>query len=205
MAPRSSKVLRETDIKKRYSLPTGFLSSLPSFNGGRAVDFQAVDGSGRVWPFRCSIRKNGHPKPVISKGWRAFVHSKGLKVRFHKKENEAGAKKHAYEIRAEKEIKIFGATDDRGEGAPIRQKKNTIGRGEAYSNEKRKLSLSSRGGGPGVLKFLRSLPSCNGARAVDFQAADEGDKVWTFKCSIRRMHPKPVLSMGWLAFVASQG
>ncbi|KAB5524119.1 hypothetical protein DKX38_021868 [Salix brachista] len=116
MAPRSSKVLRETDIKKRYSVPAGFLSSLPSFNGGHAVDFQAVDGSGRVWPFRCSVRKKGHPKPVISRGWRAFVDSKGLKVgdkvQFYKKKNEAGAKKHAYEIRAEKEIKIF---DDRGE------------------------------------------------------------------------------------------
>ncbi|KAG5229551.1 hypothetical protein OIU76_022843 [Salix suchowensis] len=113
MAQRSSKVLRKTDIKKRYSVPTGFLSSLPPFNGGHAVDFQAVDGSGRVWPFRCSIRKKGHPKPVISKGWRSFVHSKGLKVgdkvQFYKKENEAGANKHAYEIRAEKEIKIFGA------------------------------------------------------------------------------------------------
>ncbi|KAJ6294876.1 hypothetical protein OIU76_022873 [Salix suchowensis] len=115
MAPTYSKLLRETDIKKRFSMPTGFLSSLPSFNGGHAVDFQAVDGStGRVWPFRCSVRKKGrHPKPVISRGWRAFVDSKGLKVgdkvRFHKKINEAGANNHAYEIRAEKEIKIFGA------------------------------------------------------------------------------------------------
>ncbi|KAL9337310.1 hypothetical protein Peur_069079 [Populus x canadensis] len=92
---RFSKALRKTDIKKRLSVPTGFLSSLPSFNaGGHAVDFQAVDGSGRVWAFRCSIRKKGHPKPVISKGWLAFVHSKSLKV------------------------------DDRGEDAPSRQKKN---------------------------------------------------------------------------------
>ena len=106
-------MLRKTDIGKRFSVPIGFLSSLPSFNGGdHAVDFQAVDGSGRVWPFRCSIRKKGHPKPVISKGWLAFVVSKSLKVgdkvHFSKKKNEAGAKRHAYEIRAEKEIKIFG-------------------------------------------------------------------------------------------------
>jgi hypothetical protein len=111
---RFSKVLRRTDIKKRLSVPTGFLSSLPPFNGGgHAVDFQAVDGSGRVWNFRCSIRRKGHPKPVISKGWLAFVASKSLKagdkVRFSKEKNEAGAKTHAYEIRAEKEIKIFGA------------------------------------------------------------------------------------------------
>ena len=111
---RFSKALRKTDIKKRLSVPTGFLSSLPSFNGGaHAVDFQAVDGSGRVWTFRCSIRRNGHPKPVISRGWLAYVHSKSLKVgdkvQFLKEKNDAGAKKHAYEIRAEKEIKIFGA------------------------------------------------------------------------------------------------
>ncbi|KAI5561835.1 hypothetical protein BDE02_15G013300 [Populus trichocarpa] len=111
---RFSKVLRKTDIKKRLSVPTGFLSSLPSFNGGgHAIDFQAVDGSGHVWTFRCSIRRNGHPKPVISKGWLAYVHSKSLKVgdkvQFLKEKNDAGAKMHAYEIRAEKEIKIFGA------------------------------------------------------------------------------------------------
>ncbi|KAI9380859.1 hypothetical protein POPTR_015G015650v4 [Populus trichocarpa] len=111
---RFSKALRKTDIKKRLSVPTGFLSSLPSFNGGgHAVDFQAVDGSGRVWAFRCSIRKKGHPKPVISKGWLAFVASKNLKVgdkvTFLREKNEAGAKTHAYEIRAEKEIRIFGA------------------------------------------------------------------------------------------------
>ena len=111
---RFSKVLRKTDIKKRLSVPIGFLSSLPSFNaGGHAVDFQAVDGSGRVRVFRCSIRKKGHPKPVISKGWLAFVASKSLKtgdkVQFLKEKNEAGAKTHAYEIRAGKEIKIFGA------------------------------------------------------------------------------------------------
>ena len=104
-------MLRKTDIKKRLSVPTGFLSSLPSFNaGGHAVDFQAVDGSGRVRAFRCSIRKKGHPKhtAVISKGWLAFVASKSLKVgdkvQFLKEKNEAGAKTHAYEIRAEKEI-----------------------------------------------------------------------------------------------------
>ncbi|KAG5229578.1 AP2/ERF and B3 domain-containing protein [Salix suchowensis] len=133
MAPTCSKLLRETDIKERFSMPTGFLSYLPSLNGGHAVDFEAVDGStGRVWPFRCSVRKKGrHPKPVISRGWRAFVNSKGLqvgdKVRLYKKINEAGANNHAYEIRAEKEIKIFGApTDDRGEDAPSRQKKSEI-------------------------------------------------------------------------------
>ena len=33
------------------------------------------------------------------------------------------------------------------------QREETIGRGEAYSNEKRKLCLSSWGGGPGALKL----------------------------------------------------
>ncbi|KAJ6340621.1 hypothetical protein OIU77_008394 [Salix suchowensis] len=146
MDPTCWKLLRETDIKKRFSIPTGFLSYLPSLNGGHAVDFEAVDGStGLVWPFRYSVRKKGrHPKPVISRGWRAFVNSKGLKVgdkvRLYKRINEAGANNHAYEIRTEKEIKIFGAVfgyplnfffhtkpiDDRGEDAPSRQKKSEI-------------------------------------------------------------------------------
>jgi hypothetical protein len=78
---RFSKGLRKTDIKKRLSVRTGFLSSLPSFNaGGHAVDFQAVDGSGRVWAFRCSIRKKGHPKPVIQRAGSLLLLARALKV-----------------------------------------------------------------------------------------------------------------------------
>ncbi|KAF9671118.1 hypothetical protein SADUNF_Sadunf12G0014300 [Salix dunnii] len=75
-----SKLLTNTDIQKRLSLPTKFFKSLPSFNGGHAVSFQAMDESGFVWTFKCSTRKKGHPKPVLSKGWLAFVRNKKLQV-----------------------------------------------------------------------------------------------------------------------------
>ncbi|KAB5524120.1 hypothetical protein DKX38_021869 [Salix brachista] len=106
-----SKKLSKTDIRKRLSVPTRFLSSLPSFNGAHAVDFQAVDEGGKVWTFKCSIRRLRHPKPVLSKGWLAFVASKGLqagdKIKFYKETNDV-AKAHAYKVRAKREIKIFG-------------------------------------------------------------------------------------------------
>ncbi|KAH8487613.1 hypothetical protein H0E87_026264 [Populus deltoides] len=112
-----AKYTRGTQHTQNFSPLQVFLWSLTCnwslINGEILKDFQAVDGSGRVWAFRCSIRKKGHPKPVISKGWLAFVHSKSLKVgdkvQLLREKNEAGAKTHAYEIRAEKEIKIFGA------------------------------------------------------------------------------------------------
>ncbi|KAF9671128.1 hypothetical protein SADUNF_Sadunf12G0015300 [Salix dunnii] len=75
-----SKQLTNTDIKKRLSLPTKFFKSLPSFNGGHAVSFEAMDEDGFVWTFQCSTRQEGHPKPVLSKGWLAFVRNKKLKV-----------------------------------------------------------------------------------------------------------------------------
>ncbi|KAJ6294878.1 hypothetical protein OIU76_022875 [Salix suchowensis] len=116
-----SKKLSKTDIRRRLSVPTSFLSSLPSFNGAHAVDFQAVDEGGKVWTFKCSIRrrrhpkpvlsKGWHPKPVLSKGWLAFVASKGLqagdKIKFYKGTNDV-ATAHAYKVRAKREIKIFG-------------------------------------------------------------------------------------------------
>ncbi|KAJ6340620.1 hypothetical protein OIU77_008393 [Salix suchowensis] len=106
-----SKKLSKTDVRRRLSVPTRFLSSLPSFNGANAVDFQAVDEGGKVWTFKCSIRRGRHPKPVLSKGWLAFVASKGLqagdKIKFYKETNDA-VTAHAYKVRAEREIKIFG-------------------------------------------------------------------------------------------------
>ncbi|KAJ6359377.1 hypothetical protein OIU76_000999 [Salix suchowensis] len=76
-----SKLLTNTDIQKRLSLPTKFYNSLPSFEGIHAVSFQAMDEStGLVWTFQCSVRREGHPKPVLSKGWLEFVRSKKLQV-----------------------------------------------------------------------------------------------------------------------------
>ncbi|KAJ6868118.1 hypothetical protein NC651_033230 [Populus alba x Populus x berolinensis] len=109
-----SKILRKTDTKKRLSVPIRFLSSLPPFKlGSHAVTFEATDEKGEVWTFQCYIRKTGHPKPVLTRGWVAFVKSKKLqvgdKVRFTKHMNRATATI-SYKVRAEKAIKIFGAT-----------------------------------------------------------------------------------------------
>ncbi|KAJ6887930.1 B3 domain-containing transcription factor NGA4-like [Populus alba x Populus x berolinensis] len=78
----SSKIIGKTDTSKRLSVPTKSLKSLPSFNGGHAVEFQAIDESGFVWTFKCSIRKKGqYRKPVLSKGWRASSATRSLKAR----------------------------------------------------------------------------------------------------------------------------
>ncbi|KAJ6881469.1 hypothetical protein NC651_028145 [Populus alba x Populus x berolinensis] len=88
-----SEILGKTDTSKTLSVPTKSLKSLPSFKGGHVVEFQVIDESGFVWTFQCSIRKKGHPKPVLSKGWRAFVHNKKLKTgqRSHEEEMNLAA------------------------------------------------------------------------------------------------------------------
>ncbi|KAF9671132.1 hypothetical protein SADUNF_Sadunf12G0015700 [Salix dunnii] len=107
-----SKFLSETDVNWRLTLPMKFLKSLPSFNGGHAIEFEARDEMGKAWTFHCSVRRRGHPKPVITRGWMAFINSKKLKmgdrVSFFKYKNRATAETF-YEVRAEKAIKIFGA------------------------------------------------------------------------------------------------
>ena len=107
-----SKILGKTDTSKTLSVPTKSLKSLPSFNGGHAVDFQAIDESGFVWTFQCSARKKGqYRKPVLSKGWLPFVRNKKLKVGDKIKFclNQTAAATPFYRVRAEKEVKIFGA------------------------------------------------------------------------------------------------
>ncbi|KAJ6359390.1 hypothetical protein OIU76_001010 [Salix suchowensis] len=107
-----SKILSKTDTSKALSLPTKFFKySLPSFNGGHAVTFQAMDESGFVWTFQCTTRKKGHPKPVLSKGWLAFVRNKKLKVgdKITFSVLDPTAAVPSYGVRAEKEVKIFGA------------------------------------------------------------------------------------------------
>ncbi|KAF9667361.1 hypothetical protein SADUNF_Sadunf15G0015100 [Salix dunnii] len=109
-----SKILGKIDTKTRLSLPTRFLKSLPPFkSGSHVVEFEATDEKGEAWAFQCSTRKSGpYRKPVLTTGWVAFVKSKKLqigdKVRFIKYKNRATATI-SYKVRAEKEIKIFGA------------------------------------------------------------------------------------------------
>ncbi|KAF9671124.1 hypothetical protein SADUNF_Sadunf12G0014900 [Salix dunnii] len=107
-----SKILSKTDTSKALSVPTKYLKSLPSFKGGHAASFQAMDESGFVWTFQCSTRQKGHPKPVLSKGWLSFVRNKKLKVgdkiKFISVLDQTAATPF-YRVRAEKEIRIFGA------------------------------------------------------------------------------------------------
>ncbi|KAF5725858.1 hypothetical protein HS088_TW23G00588 [Tripterygium wilfordii] len=112
MAIIFSKILTKTDVEKRLSLPTKSLKSLPSFEVGRRcnVEFQAMDGNGRLWRFGCIIRKKGHPKPVLSKGWIAFVaHNKlqiGDQVKFYQEIANPGASQ--YKVEVKKAVKLFG-------------------------------------------------------------------------------------------------
>jgi hypothetical protein len=91
-----SKLLAKTDIQKRRSLPAKCFKSLPSLKGSHGRDFLAIDESGFVWTFQCSTRKKGHPKPVLSKGWLAFVRHNELKVgdmaKFFKEKVQSGAR-----------------------------------------------------------------------------------------------------------------
>ncbi|OMO75185.1 hypothetical protein CCACVL1_16282 [Corchorus capsularis] len=67
-----SKLLTETDIKKRLAIPSNALPFLPDFNGRHAVEIRLLYRK-RAWPIICSVRKMGYKKPVFSGGWRDFV------------------------------------------------------------------------------------------------------------------------------------
>ncbi|OMO75189.1 hypothetical protein CCACVL1_16286 [Corchorus capsularis] len=104
-----SKLLSETDIKKRLAIPVKILPALPEFNGRHAVKFQVMYGNGtRMWPIVCSVRKHGgYKKPVISVGWRNFVICNGLEdkvgyeLTLYKVQDELGTNFH-YSIQVEK-------------------------------------------------------------------------------------------------------
>ena len=89
--------LKKTDIEKRLTIPSKSLKYFPPLNGKHMVDFQAKDESDRVWKFRIYTRKknNKYLKPVLTKGWRKFVCSKGLRigdrVAFYMGKEQAGA------------------------------------------------------------------------------------------------------------------
>ncbi|KAK8617812.1 hypothetical protein V6N13_080717 [Hibiscus sabdariffa] len=75
-----SKLLTQTDIRKRLAIPSKILSSLPAFNGSHAIRIHLMYGT-RMWPIDCTIRKKGYKKPVFSGGlWRGFVTGNKLNV-----------------------------------------------------------------------------------------------------------------------------
>ncbi|XVF40735.1 hypothetical protein PTKIN_Ptkin01aG0138700 [Pterospermum kingtungense] len=76
-----SKVLSPTDIEHRLAVPSEILWAFDFDEAHRCADFQVKDKGGQKWQFRCSTRKKDfHPKPVVSKGWRRFVKDKRLQV-----------------------------------------------------------------------------------------------------------------------------
>ncbi|MBA0631166.1 hypothetical protein Godav_003184, partial [Gossypium davidsonii] len=75
-----SKSLTGTEIKKRLSIPSNILPSLPSFNRSHAVRIKLMYGT-EIWPIICTIRKKGYKKPFFSGPlWRNFVISKKLRI-----------------------------------------------------------------------------------------------------------------------------
>ncbi|GLT63683.1 hypothetical protein SLA2020_362290 [Shorea laevis] len=113
MKPVFSKSLTKTDVKKRLAVPMKSLASLPDFKGGYAVDLRVRDasGQGKVWEFKCSVRKKNHPKPVFCAGWLDFVRFNNLQVgdqiKFYKDMDDALAA-NSYKIEVRKAVKIFG-------------------------------------------------------------------------------------------------
>ncbi|KAF9684990.1 hypothetical protein SADUNF_Sadunf03G0007600 [Salix dunnii] len=107
------KTLSETDVEVRFSVPSKwFRENLYSrFEGENKLDLPVKDLSGEVQYFGFSVRTKGkHFKPVISKGWRKFVHAKGLKpgntiIFVRENDTEMGTE---YKVEVIKEIKLFG-------------------------------------------------------------------------------------------------
>ncbi|XVF24124.1 hypothetical protein REPUB_Repub13aG0100200 [Reevesia pubescens] len=106
-----SKVLSPTDIEHRLAVPSEILWAFEFDDQARAADFEVKDKTGQSWQFRCSTRKKDfHPKPVVSKGWRRFVKDKRLqvgdKVVFYK---DVEGDSSSYKITTMKKVfKLFG-------------------------------------------------------------------------------------------------
>ncbi|MBA0823941.1 hypothetical protein Goarm_020634 [Gossypium armourianum] len=74
-----SKLLTDTDTRKRLAVPAKILPALPDFNGSYAMKLHLMYGT-KAWPIVCSVRKNGYKKPVFSGGWRKFVICNNFRV-----------------------------------------------------------------------------------------------------------------------------
>ncbi|MBA0855222.1 hypothetical protein Goshw_010800 [Gossypium schwendimanii] len=105
-----SKQLRETDIKKRLTIPSKSPKYFPSLAGKHVVPFKARDDSGRPWKFQIYTRKGKrYLKPVLTKGWLDFVGAKELTIGdiVDMEEKEQGEAV-MYRVRVVREVKIFG-------------------------------------------------------------------------------------------------
>ncbi|GKU98926.1 hypothetical protein SLEP1_g11859 [Rubroshorea leprosula] len=105
-----SKILTQTDIDKRLAIPTKFMRQhLPEFPGG-TLNLMVEDVRGHDWSFGYSIRREGHPKPVLQAGWLDFVRDNcltpGDRITFWQDQNAANGPR--YKIAAERKIKLLG-------------------------------------------------------------------------------------------------
>ena len=104
-----SKMLSQTDVGVRFSFPTATMREhFRLEEGTQSVDFQVRDKDRKAWTFRLYTRKNdGHPKPVVTKGWIDFVKQKNLRVgdKMIFLVHESGDQ---LEIRVQRNIKLFG-------------------------------------------------------------------------------------------------
>lgn len=102
-----SKTLTATDVQKRLSIPFTCLKDF-EFHGSNSAQLRVEDQNGSIWSFALSTRKNGHPKPIFSGGWRQFVRCghlcEGDRVEFYKDTKENGF----YRIQVQRCIKLFG-------------------------------------------------------------------------------------------------
>ncbi|EOX98120.1 B3 DNA binding domain - like 10 [Theobroma cacao] len=104
-----SKILKRTDVEVRLSFPTATMRKHFRLDqeGGKSVDFKVTDKYAKVWPFRLYTRNNGHPKPVLTKGWINFVKKNKLRVGdkviffVHENGDQLG-------IRVQRNIKLLG-------------------------------------------------------------------------------------------------
>ncbi|TYJ40851.1 hypothetical protein E1A91_A04G170400v1 [Gossypium mustelinum] len=73
------KELTDTDVKKRLAVPKKYQDFfLPSY--GRLPAKIKLMYDGKIWEVKCTVRKKGYLKPVLSVGWKKFVVANELKV-----------------------------------------------------------------------------------------------------------------------------
>ncbi|TYJ40834.1 hypothetical protein E1A91_A04G169000v1 [Gossypium mustelinum] len=124
-----SKLLTETDIKKRLAIPVKILPSLPGFNGSHAVRIQLMYGT-RIWPIVCTVRKQGYKKPVFSGGlWRNFVicnsFNVGDRITMFKVQYEDGSCLYRVEVEKLADSNQYGDLQlHKASDAPIKQEED---------------------------------------------------------------------------------
>nr|TKR65738.1 hypothetical protein D5086_0000318690 [Populus alba] len=104
-----SKVLKDTDVRVRFSFPTHCLEHL-DFAGNNYVDLNVKDCYGELRVIRCLKRNGVYEKPVLSMGWLKFVADYGLrvgdKVVLHREDDQNLGSQ--FRIEAKRSIKLFG-------------------------------------------------------------------------------------------------